>query len=67
MTKLCDYETRWRILGCLILSEMQQYDFVLEKSSNSDLRNVMRWMLAIDAGIRDAERIKEVSMEDDKK
>lgn len=63
----CDYETRWRILFQLIHSEMRCYDFLLRKDSSEGLRKVFHWMLAIDAGIKDVERIKKYKSEDDKK
>jgi hypothetical protein len=63
----CDYETRWRILERLILSEIRWYDFLLRKDPTDGLRKTMHWMLAIDAGIGDVERIKEWKTEDDKK
>ena len=63
----CDYETRWRILARLIISEMRWYDFVLNKNGRNDLYKVMHWMMAIDAGIRDADRLKEMKAEDEKK
>lgn len=31
------------------------------------MQRVVRWMVAIDAGIRDADRLKEMKAEDDKK
>ena len=63
----CDYETRWRILGRLVISEMRWYDFVLNKNGRNDLYKVMHWMMAIDAGIRDADRLKEMKAEVEKK
>jgi hypothetical protein len=64
----CDYETRWRILGRLILSESQHTSWFDRKIFEGDeMRRVMRWMVAIDAGIRDVERIKETAAESEKK
>ena len=58
MTSPCDYETRWRILFRMIYSELHWYDFLLRRDSSAGLRKVMHWMMAIDAGIKDVERIK---------
>jgi hypothetical protein len=46
---------------------MRCYDFLLRKDSSEGLRKVFHWMLAIDAGIKDVERIKKYKSEDDKK
>jgi len=62
----CDYETRWKILFRLIYSELHWYDFLLKKDSSVGLRKVMHWMMAIDAGVLDAERLKELKLKDDK-
>ena len=63
----CDYETRWRILGRLLVSEMHWYDCILSRNWRSGYSKVLSWMVAIDAGIRDIERSKELKAEDDKK
>ena len=68
MATPCDYETRWRILGRLIQSESRWYEFVLDEDAHGGLRRVMRWMLAIDAGVLDVERLKELkALRDDNK
>ena len=66
MTTPCDYETRWKILFRLIYSELHWSDFLLRKDSSEGLRKVMHWMMAIDAGVLDAERLKELKLKDDK-
>ena len=66
MTTSYDYETRWRILAHLILSEIDHLSFkdkFYKIDEGEDLRRVVKWMIAIDKGIKETESIKKAAME----
>jgi hypothetical protein len=65
ITTIYDYEVRWNILFKLIHNEMElRVETENYKIDNGEeFRKVFHWMLAIDTGIQDVERKRQMKLE----